>query len=336
MELARFFGYSHDVLAIMDRGGRILVVSPSVQRVLSRPPEVFWGEPLMDWIHPEDQAGVRARFLPLLDGIPVEDMDVRMARVNGEWIPMRWSLSMGVDGRIYGVGRDYTEQIRHRNALLRQERAELGLRTAMELHDGILQTLTGATLQIAAARRLISTNPQAADEVLEALGASVSAEQQEMRLYVDELKGSAPVWSDGSLGLANRIRALLDRVGMIWGLTTSADVRVEGEVGGELGRQMLRIIQEGTVNAARHGGAKSVSVEVAPEGRNIVISIADDGQGFSFHGEFDHEALKVKRLGPLSLKHRVEETGGSISINSTTGGSRVLVRLPNLMGEASG
>jgi signal transduction histidine kinase len=206
--------------------------------------------------------------------------------------------------------------------------AELRLRTALELHDGILQTLTGATLQLAVARRLVGADPAGAEKVLAGLGESISAEQQEMRLFVDELKGSAPLWADGTLGLPQRIEALMDRMGMIWGLTSSVETSVEVKVGGELARQVLRIIQEATVNAARHGSAKNISVSVTVDGAKLTIAIADDGEGFNFLGEYDHEALHEKRLGPLSLKHRVKDTGGRISINSTPKGSTIVVRLP--------
>jgi len=248
---------------------------------------------------------------------------------------MRWSLSVGFHGRIYAVGRDHTHQARTQDAILRHEMAELRLRTALELHDGILQTLTGATLQLAVARRLVGTNPAAAEKVLVGLGDSIAAEQQEMRLYVDELKGSSPAWAGGTLELPERIEALLDRVGMIWGLTFSLEVRAPEGLGGEFGRRILRIIQEATVNAARHGAAKAISVSVAVDGPDLTISIADDGTGFSFFGKYDNETLKEKRLGPLSLKHRVEETGGRISIASTPQGSTVYVRLPLLLEESS-
>jgi PAS domain S-box-containing protein len=327
-ELARFFGYSHDVLAIMDRPGRVLVISPSVERVLGHSIGDLIGQRLFQWVHPEDQPAAMAQTRTLLDGSPIGDLDVRLSGANGEWVPMRWSLSVGLHRRIYAVGRDHTDQARHQDAILRHEMAELRLRTALELHDGILQTLTGATLHLATARRLVRMDPAAAEEVLEALGGSIAAEQQEMRLYVDELKGSPPVWVDGTLELLERIEALLDRVGMIWGLSTSVEYRVTVGVGGELGRQILRIIQEATVNAARHGAAKTVSVSVDLDGPDISISIADDGGGFSFLGEFDNDALKEKRLGPLSLKHRVEESGGRISIDSTPQGSTVSVRIP--------
>lgn len=224
--------------------------------------------------------------------------------------------------------RDTTEEAPHRDVLLRSEMAELRLRTALELHDGILQTLTGAALQIAVARKLVRTDPDAAEKILQTLGDSVAAEQMEMRLYVDEIKGRSPVWTDGVGALPGRVEAALDRVGSVWGLTTSADVHIPREIGGELGRQVVRIVQEATVNATRHGAAENVAVSVSLDGSDVVLTVTDDGTGFPFKGEYDHEELKQKRLGPLSLKHRVEAAGGRISIDSRSDGATVTVRIP--------
>ncbi|GMV07359.1 MAG: hypothetical protein AMXMBFR53_36340 [Gemmatimonadota bacterium] len=333
-ELARFFGYSHDVLVILDRWGRVLVVSPSVERVLGYPLQELIGERLFHRVHPEDQHLVRAQARHLLAGHVVPDLHARILRADGGWVPMRWSLSPGPGRRVYGVGRDWSAEADHREARLNQEMAELRLRTAMELHDGILQMLTGASFQIAVARRLIREDPEAAEGVLEALGKGVSAEQQEMRLYVDEVKGRSLAWRSGRLQMADRVSEMLERVGVIWGLQASSRVSVPSDLSVETGRQVLRIIQEAAVNAVRHGGARSVSVSATVEGREIVIRVDDDGHGFSFLGDYDAAALKEKRLGPLSLKHRVAAAGGQIAIRSTPTGSSVSVRLPRSSSDA--
>lgn len=327
-ELARFFRYSHDVLTIMDRAGRVVVISPSVERVLGLAPKELVGERLIQRVHPEDQPDLKAKVRTLMEGRPVGNLDVRVATADGAWVPMRWSLSVGREDRVYGVGWDDTDRAMHREALVRNEMAELRLRTAMELHDGILQTLTGASLQIAVARRLLHTDPAAAEKVLEALGSSVAAEQQEMRFYVDELKGRVSGWTDGTRRLAERIEAALERVGTIWGVRTSVETDLPGWIGGEVGHQVVRVVQEAAVNAARHGSPGLVSVVVERQKADIAITISDDGQGFSFVGKYDDKALRENRLGPLSLKHRIREIGGSIAIDSTPEGATVFVRVP--------
>ncbi len=327
-ELARFFGYSSDILAIMDPRGRIVVISPSVERVLGYPIETLVGRRLLGRVHPDDRPYIRARVRPIMEGRSITDLDARIRDAEGNYVPMRWSVAVGPRRRLYAVGHDRTEEARHQDALLRSEMAELRLRTAMELHDGVLQTLTGAGLQIAVARKLVRSDPDAAEKVLEALGDSVAAEQQEMRLYVDEVKGKSHAWSDQNLGTSERIVALLERVGVVWGLRTSLDASIVGEIPPEPLRRILRIIQEATVNAARHGQAQEVRVAVATEGGDVTIRISDNGRGFPFLGTYDHTELKEKRLGPLSLKHRVEDVGGHISIDSRPEGARVLVRIP--------
>lgn len=334
-ELARFFGYSNDALVILDHKGRVVVASPSVERLLGYSIEELLGSRLLGRVHPEDRPHVRARARTLLEGHPVTGLDARVRDAQGAYLPMRWSVAVGPHGRMYAVGRDRTEEVRHHDTRIRNEMAELRLRTAMELHDGILQTLTGASLQIAVARKLVRSDPAQAEKVLEALGESVAAEQQEMRLYVDEVKGQRHAWTDQSAGAAERIGALLQRVGMIWGLATTLDARIEEEIPPEPLRRILRIIQEATVNAARHGAARNVSVRVIAEDSSLTIRTSDDGRGFSFLGLYDHETLREKRLGPLSLKHRVEDAGGRISIESTPEGATVLVQIP-LEGKLAG
>jgi len=327
-ELARFFGYSRDVLLILDNWGRVLVISPSVERVLGHPIQEILGRRILRWVHPEDYAAVRGQVRALFAGDSIPDLDARIFRADGGWVPMRWSLSVGKHQRIYGVGRDRTAEAHRQKVLLDQEVVELRLRTALELHDGILQTLTGASFQIAVARRLLHQDPAAAEAVLEALGKSVSAEQREIRLYVDEVKGRSNSWTDGSLGISGRISEMLEQVGVIWGLSMLPEILLPDDVPVETGRQVLRVIQEAAVNAARHGGARTIEVHVGVEGREARIQITDDGHGFSFQGYHDDDALREKRLGPLSLKHRVAAAGGTIAICSTPRGATVSVRLP--------
>jgi len=178
-ELARFFAYARDVLAIIDRGGRVLLVSQSVERVLGYPVDEIIGRRFLPWVHPEDHPRLKTELRAVLAERSLADLDARTLHADGAWVPMRWSLAVGRGRRVYAVGRDLSEAALHRDALLREQMAGLRLRTAMELHDGILQTLTGASLQIATARRLVHTDPAAAEEVLEALGQSVAARSPE-------------------------------------------------------------------------------------------------------------------------------------------------------------
>lgn len=326
--MAPFFVHSDDVLVVLDGAGFVRAVSPSVLRVLGYPADRLVGRSVLAFVHPDDRAEAAARAGVLLGGGAPGVLELRMARRGEPWVPMRWSLVPGGDGQIYGIGRDHADESRRDDALLREEVAEMRLRTARELHDGILQTLTAASLQIAVARRLVRRDPSRAEDVLAALGGSVSAEQRELRLYVDELNETSPSSDSDTPAVSARIRTIMDQVRTMWGLDISLALDLPDDVGGEVGRQVVRIIQEATVNAVRHGGAQAVAVAVGTDDRLVRIVVEDRGRGFSFRGSYTHEELREQRLGPLSLKNRVEDAGGRIHITSTEAGSTISVEIP--------
>jgi signal transduction histidine kinase len=54
----------------------------------------------------------------------------------------------------------------------------------------------------------------------------------------------------------------------------------------------------------------------------------DDGRGFDFAGEFDHQTLAARRIGPASLRGRLESLGGRLAIKSSSSGARLEMALP--------
>lgn len=328
-ELARFFYYSHDLLAILDGRGRVLSLSPSADRFLGYAPDELNGVPLMSLVHPDDEAAVHERLRQLSETGSVSDVDGRLKRADGRWLPMRWSLSAyGPKGRIYGVGRDRSGDLRRHEEARNREEAELRLRTAGELHDGVLQMLTATSLQLEVARRLVTADPEAAKEVIRRLDEGVRAEQREMRLFVDEMKLEEPIWAQGRLPLGERVDDMLHRISAIWGVVTTLDCDLHQAFDAEFERQVLRVIQEAVVNAARHGGATQVSVHMSDQGQAVAIELVDDGHGFPFKGDYSDQELKDQRVGPVSLKRRVGQGGGQMAIRSTDTGATIRIDFP--------
>ena len=60
----------------------------------------------------------------------------------------------------------------------------------------------------------------------------------------------------------------------------------------------------------------------------VRITVADNGRGFPFRGDYDHAALTALRLGPVTLKERVAALGGTLAIASTESGARLEIALP--------
>ncbi|WP_119677891.1 ATP-binding protein [Indioceanicola profundi] len=85
---------------------------------------------------------------------------------------------------------------------------------------------------------------------------------------------------------------------------------------------VYRIVQEGVLNALRHGHATRVAVTVAPTGpEELAVTVADNGSGF-------HEGSPLGH-GIAGMRERVQALGGELRIGpGTAGGTLVAARLP--------
>jgi signal transduction histidine kinase len=250
-----------------------------------------------------------------------------ISRVDGDGAA---SLLLGeiVAGRVAAELDSFYLTERLRSAAVADER----LRVAWDLHDGLLQSLAGAALQLQVLTRLLEDDPPAAREQLAEIQRLIAADQRDLRFYIEELKpGRAEAVGEGAL--AERLAELGERLKRLAGL--DVEVRLEG-LDGPLpefpARQLYQLLREALFNVARHAGARAVQVEVRRRGAALEVAVSDDGRGFPFHGRYEHADLARGKLGPVSLKERITALGGSLAIDSAPGRTRLEMRLP--LGEA--
>ena len=85
---------------------------------------------------------------------------------------------------------------------------------------------------------------------------------------------------------------------------------------------LIRIVREAVTNAARHGGASEVRVELE-NGNGLRLVVADDGHGF------DSEAPRGGGFGIIGMRERAEALGGVFTLSSEPGsGTAIEVVLP--------
>jgi signal transduction histidine kinase len=202
------------------------------------------------------------------------------------------------------------------------------VRLARDLHDGVLQTLTGAALRLEAARQLLATEPQAASRLIEEVQELLVFEQRELRDFIGDLETERASGPEAA-GLDERLARLAERIARLWDLKVELSFRLGGrEIPARLAHDIYRLVQEALVNAARHGRASRATVDLHGDGPSIRVSVADNGHGFPFLGEYDFATLTDAKLGPVSLKRRVTALGGSLDIASSAAGARIEVSLP--------
>ena len=90
---------------------------------------------------------------------------------------------------------------------------------------------------------------------------------------------------------------------------------------------ILRILQEALTNVLKHAGAGRIVVktELDASGKGALISVADDGHGFSADNP---TPARSGGRGIENMRRRAEAVGGSLAIRSGLDGTTVTLALP--------
>lgn len=214
---------------------------------------------------------------------------------------------------------------RLRRAAAVEERSRL----SRDLHDGVLQSLTAAALQLETVQRLWDTDPRAARARLGTTQLLIAHEQRGVRTLIRGSKLAAVGSTPAEVGLRAGLLEVVQRLERIWGLQVELQLHgLDHESPDPLANDVCLIVQEAVINAARHAGASEVCVDVARANGEFCVVVTDNGSGFPFRGEYDHAALTALQLGPVVLKERVKSLGGTVAIRSASTGARLDIRLP--------
>lgn len=86
---------------------------------------------------------------------------------------------------------------------------------------------------------------------------------------------------------------------------------------------LFRILQEALTNVIRHAQAQTVELTLSVQGKELCLSISDDGQGF------EPSAGRPASFGLVGMRERVLILGGTLSLQSEPGaGTTLSVRVP--------
>ncbi len=227
------------------------------------------------------------------------------------------------------------------NGALRQLAADLSLmeetekaRLAAELHDGPIQKLALAQMQIDSASRAAGTSGRDTAEAAQQLAAGVAL----MREAIAELRTlqfdlSPPVLHTRGLGAA--LEWLAGDVGERWGIAMRCVVEDGLPALGRLQTVTLfQCARELVVNLIKHSGARNGTISLRGDAGGLELVVEDDGRGFA--GSPDHEPSAGGGYGLHSVRERLSLLGGSLWIRPTEPGARVIIRLPLALGGTGG
>ncbi len=193
---------------------------------------------------------------------------------------------------------------------------------ALEVHDGITQSLVNIYYRFQAYRKLLTKDPLRAQQDLDKIEELMSEAIAEARGIIDDLRPS--ILDD--VGLIPAIEKYLKRIKEENRISVSFEVgRSIPRLSSEVKTAVYRIIQEALSNARKHARATEVKVEIASQGNRLVAKVADNGCGF------DVETVDAEgdNWGLIGMRERAEIIGSSLNIKSNIGqGTLVHLEVP--------
>jgi NarL family two-component system sensor histidine kinase LiaS len=191
-------------------------------------------------------------------------------------------------------------------------------RLARDLHDSAKQQAFAAAAQISAARKLIKSDPGAAETHIQEAERLTKDLRQELTNLIQQLR---PAALEGK-GLAAALGDYVEDWSRQNGITAQVHVQRERSLPLEIEQTLFRIVQEALANVSRHSNASSVKIDLIYSQDIISCSIHDDGAGF----DIDKER---KGVGLRSMAERANALGGKMTIESNhSEGTSISITMP--------
>ena len=197
--------------------------------------------------------------------------------------------------------------------------AEERERLFQDMHDGCIQSIYAAALNLEACLRLIDVDPKKTSQMIAEATVSLNLVIQELRSFIT---GRRLQIASGR-NLRTEIEQAVSTAAT-HGLNFAVEVDDDATMAltGEQAAHMLQIVRECISNAMRHANARSGRISLRNRKGVLSLEVSDDGSGF--------DARKVNKLG-LGLHHikaRARKLGGTARVTSALNkGTRIVVQL---------
>ncbi|MBI3194245.1 MAG: hypothetical protein HYZ34_07255 [Ignavibacteriae bacterium] len=196
-------------------------------------------------------------------------------------------------------------------------------RIASDLHDSFGQSLMIIMNHAHIGKRKLDTR-EAAEKELDSILNLSSETLEEMRKIIQNLR---PIHLD-RIGITKTIIALVEKVEKASGLRLHHHVeKIDTLIPKENEISLYRILQELLTNIVKHSQATESWVEVIIAERKIVVTVRDNGKGFTVQQSYDH--TKGTGFGLAGIKERVNILNAEMTITSSpAAGTEIEVRIP--------
>jgi signal transduction histidine kinase len=220
----------------------------------------------------------------------------------------------GTVERLTGAGEDFLSYAR--SAEYRSAKDERN-RLTREVHDVVGYTLTNIRMMMEASLRRKDMDREELERLFSWTLDQAQRGLQEIRFILQLIRSGGTAETRGIAALAEAgtvfQAATGTRVAFDWGNMT------DRWNDGDRDLLALRLVQEGMINAVRHGMARKVEISLFQDDVAVFITVQDDGSGM--------DAVK-KGIGLSGMEERVKAIGGSLVFSPVRPGFRISAVLP--------
>ena len=201
---------------------------------------------------------------------------------------------------------------------IEMERRRLG----RELHTGVGQMLAAIRLQLEVISTELPSPPGNVAQALNSISILAADTLEQVRDISRRLH--PPEWQ--RLTLESAIRQLWEVSGVPQRFEASLRIYTfPREPDLEVKILIYRGLQEALSNLARHSRATRIAVALEVSGRQIVLSIRDNGVGFDAQRVLSAPASVASGIGLRSILETAQELGGRLDVESGPDGTKLVV-----------
>jgi two-component system sensor kinase FixL len=317
---------SNDAITVQDFKGNIRFWNIGAERIYGYTNTEALKMNICQLVPKNGRDEVLALMIHLRKGEAAQSFETRRLTKDGRLIDVWITITTLADreGNLAAVAtteRDITERKRLERELLAIREKEQRL-IGREMHDSMGQILTGIAikskgLEIKLKSKSLHESADAA-EICELANEAIAQTRRLARmLYPVDIETGGLV--SALQGLASNTKDLLK---ISCQLKCNNAIPIQDPV---TARHLYRIAQEAITNAARHGKAKNIRIELASARDRSTLKVVNDGK------DFPRILAKKKGIGLKIMEYRAKMIGGMLDVGrGRKGGTIITCRFPNM------
>ena len=193
-------------------------------------------------------------------------------------------------------------------------------RIGKDLHDGIIQTLYAISLSLEDVPDMMDSDTVEANHRVDRAIDTLNGAIADLRQFVVGLRPELVDTTD----FGGLLAALAEQVRQNHVLDVDLELPHERiEIPAHARGELLQIAREALSNTARHAHATTSRVVIRREADQLRMELVDDGKGFD-----SGAASPGVHLGLANMRDRASRLGGTLEVESGSGGTTIIVLVP--------